>query len=782
MVSLLILGSVSSAAGLTYSYDQGEFKISAGTEGAVVSWSKSEAEKLSVLPVDHRCFFVSAGRLDSVSAIRTLPFSLGSMMLATRSNRETTFAGDETHDADYYAELLEEAATANAPRFKSGIKVDRMKAGEGGGEIVTVAVYPIGQDEQTGELIGYQQIELIFYGNPELEIRELKSTADFREVFADAGDKGVLSQASQAPGVTGAEYMVVTASSLMASFAPLLLWKEMKGLTTEIVSIEDVVATTAGEDDAARLRNYLIAAYASGTRYVLLGGDETIIPIRYAYHHNATEPPALDVSQICDLYYGDIDGDWDVDGDGVYGEPSEDNANLIPELLVGRLPANTPAEVAAYVDKLIKYEQNPNGGDYDYLTRSLYIAADQMRDYQGGAGQHQLLAEVFPSHFSHDLSTLIEKPTGDAEYPAEPTAPSAIERLSEGWGIVSLLVHGSSDGFVMRSHEYNKWPKSYIFTRAGISGTHGYLPEVTAGDKVGVVYSVGCSNGAFDMDSPPFSVEYPCVAESFLLEENGGAVAFIGYSRWGWVSSSWKLEKAFLEHLFDGNGNVAAALNYSKAQYAYYRDLAYGLNLYGDPELTIWTESPKQLALEVPNISDTGLTELTFRVTEYSAGAADVLVSVTRNGEIVTWGVTGTDGSVTLTVDCNADDSFIVYAVKTGHATAQQTLAPQFVLDADDDNIALPHDFALHQNYPNPFNPTTRIIFDITSSGDVSLEVFNILGQKVTTLVTGYLVAGRHEKEWDGCNDQGRQQSSGIYLARIVTAEKSDVIKMTLLK
>ncbi|MCK4858541.1 MAG: hypothetical protein KAT58_11270, partial [candidate division Zixibacteria bacterium] len=54
MVSLLILGSVSSAAGLTYSYDQGEFKISAGTEGAVVSWSKSEAEKLSVLPVDHR--------------------------------------------------------------------------------------------------------------------------------------------------------------------------------------------------------------------------------------------------------------------------------------------------------------------------------------------------------------------------------------------------------------------------------------------------------------------------------------------------------------------------------------------------------------------------------------------------------------------------------------------------------------------------------------------------------------------------------------------------------
>jgi hypothetical protein len=81
----------------------------------------------------------------------------------------------------------------------------------------------------------------------------------------------------------------------------------------------------------------------------------------------------------------------------------------------------------------------------------------------------------------------------------------------------------------------------------------------------------------------------------------------------------------------------------------------------------------------------------------------------------------------------------------------------------------MPYDFKLHQNYPNPFNPTTRINFDLSKDGHVTIMIYNVLGQKVKTLYNHeYFEAGYKTVTWNGRNDSGLEVSSGIYFLRVI--------------
>jgi len=94
----------------------------------------------------------------------------------------------------------------------------------------------------------------------------------------------------------------------------------------------------------------------------------------------------------------------------------------------------------------------------------------------------------------------------------------------------------------------------------------------------------------------------------------------------------------------------------------------------------------------------------------------------------------------------------------------------------------LPRTTALHPNYPNPFNPLTHIKFELERAGRVRLEVFDLAGRKVRTLVDGYLPADVHVYPWDGRDDKGRLVPSGAYYYRLDSDDFSDMRKMMLLK
>ena len=95
---------------------------------------------------------------------------------------------------------------------------------------------------------------------------------------------------------------------------------------------------------------------------------------------------------------------------------------------------------------------------------------------------------------------------------------------------------------------------------------------------------------------------------------------------------------------------------------------------------------------------------------------------------------------------------------------------------------ATPATFALYPNMPNPFNPETTLRFELPHAAEVKLEVFDILGQKVRTLVASPLQAGTHTAIWHGRNDDGVQVGNGVYLYRLQTDEFSKMRRMLLLK
>jgi len=88
----------------------------------------------------------------------------------------------------------------------------------------------------------------------------------------------------------------------------------------------------------------------------------------------------------------------------------------------------------------------------------------------------------------------------------------------------------------------------------------------------------------------------------------------------------------------------------------------------------------------------------------------------------------------------------------------------------------------LKGNYPNPFNPTTSIDFALKNSGQTRLEIFNIKGEKIHTLVNSYLESGNYSYEWDGRDDSDHRTASGIYLYRLKTGNFSTTKKMLMLK
>ncbi|MFN2126874.1 MAG: T9SS type A sorting domain-containing protein, partial [Anaerolineales bacterium] len=95
----------------------------------------------------------------------------------------------------------------------------------------------------------------------------------------------------------------------------------------------------------------------------------------------------------------------------------------------------------------------------------------------------------------------------------------------------------------------------------------------------------------------------------------------------------------------------------------------------------------------------------------------------------------------------------------------------------DDDDYFVPDEFKLAQNYPNPFNPKTMINYQLQISSKVELTVYNLLGQKVITLVNENQSAGFHQLEWDASN-----YGSGVYYYQLKAGEYRAVRKMILLK
>lgn len=114
--------------------------------------------------------------------------------------------------------------------------------------------------------------------------------------------------------------------------------------------------------------------------------------------------------------------------------------------------------------------------------------------------------------------------------------------------------------------------------------------------------------------------------------------------------------------------------------------------------------------------------------------------------------------------------------------TGFDTMTVETPVSVSDRGAPAVRTYRLEANYPNPFNPSTTIRYTLGLTGETSVEVYNLLGEKIRTLVDAVQSAGEHAAVWDGTDDAGRNVASGIYVLRIRSGAFRESLKMTLMK
>ena len=190
--------------------------------------------------------------------------------------------------------------------------------------------------------------------------------------------------------------------------------------------------------------------------------------------------------------------------------------------------------------------------------------------------------------------------------------------------------------------------------------------------------------------------------------------------------------------------------------------------------------------------------------TSASVGVMGAIVyAVSSAGGIYGYDVTDEHGSYAIAGV--APGSYTLFVDAPGYSTPSSMIAsPTYGADAkgtpqpgssvnfnvnsltvtavEEDQPMVPSGYVLEQNYPNPFNPTTQILFTMPSNGRVTLTVYNIIGQKIVTLVDGVMAAGSHIVTWNGKDSRGIQLPSGVYLYRLESPGFTAARKMLMLK
>ncbi|RLC50903.1 MAG: hypothetical protein DRI23_06130, partial [Candidatus Cloacimonadota bacterium] len=137
----------------------------------------------------------------------------------------------------------------------------------------------------------------------------------------------------------------------------------------------------------------------------------------------------------------------------------------------------------------------------------------------------------------------------------------------------------------------------------------------------------------------------------------------------------------------------------------------------------------------------------------------------------------------TTYTDEDLENGVYAYYVKALYGSYESEASNEVIIELTEaNNIIIPENTALLGNYPNPFNPTTEISFALKDAEKVNLEIFNVRGQKVKTLVNKSMDAGLHQIVWEGLDDAGKQISSGIYFYKMQAGEYNATRKMIMMK
>ena len=383
------------------------------------------------------------------------------------------------------------------------------------------------------------------------------------------------------------KYVLITnPDKVGSSFDPLVEWKTRKGVPATLVTTKFIYDNYTGRDNQERIRNFITDAVATwDTEYILLGGDTSVIPYRGCY---AAVGSYTQSDIAADLYYSDLDGTFNYNNNSVWGETG-DRVDLRPDILVGRAPVETVSEATVFVEKTLAYELEPPA---DYLDRVLLAGEYLDANTNSSRGLDIIKNNLLPHN--SNATSLWDASSGKAGTLSKNSFIAGINlgaalALHSGHSSETVMSMGSPGGgsFNLYNSDMSKYNGSY---------------------RLGVVNSIGCITTRFNYND--------CIAENHVKEPDGGSVAFIGNSRYGWYSpynpgygASERYQHAMVQQLFS-NKRTGMGEHFAMGKNAYvsssgsnnaYRWCMYALNLIGDPEPDVRTAEPANLTVSCPD-------------------------------------------------------------------------------------------------------------------------------------------------------------------------------------
>lgn len=297
-----------------------------------------------------------------------------------------------------------------------------------------------------------------------------------------------------------AQYLLICDSSYIETMEPLASFHEDSGYTVEIAAVQDILSSGTGIDDAEKLRNFIKNRFLyHGTVFVLLAGDETLVPVRMVY----TYCEGCSDSASVDLYFADLDGTWDGNGDGEYGQP-DDNLDLYADVLLGRALFSTIDQAQLFVQKNLTYQEHPPTGDWQ--TRAVLCGSVLFEDigYTADKGCDSIAVELPPYW---DVNKFYEELTGGG-------FSSHIPLISSGTAWNHYAGHGNERGIY-----WDSAPLGMMTNWIASDSIHN-------GSKAGIHTSIACRPGEYTGKE--------CCAEALLNNPEGGGVAVMFNTSFGW--------------------------------------------------------------------------------------------------------------------------------------------------------------------------------------------------------------------------------------------------------
>jgi len=640
----------------------------------------------------------------------------------------------------------------------------------GGRKIASIEVFPLQYVPAEQRVIFNETVEIEIELEPAIDdvqvpletasVRKLRNEIVRRLVANPDEVEGDFSieSAPLAPD-QAAEYLIICLEQHADEYEVLKNWKTRKGIPTEIVTQQDILATYPGRDEPEQIRNCIIDYYLNrSTVWVLLTLSAPKAKIRGCY---CRVGGTVDTGIPCDLYFADMDGDWNADGDAYWGETTDD-VDLYPDVYVGRIPANKGVQCSTVVHKILTYE-----GCYpvptDYQLKMLFLAEYADASTDGAVSKNMIDNESVPARY--DPITKLYESSGNLNH------TTAVSALNSGMAIVNHDGHGNANLLAIGPDVL----------------TTDDARALTNAPRFSILYTVACIPGNFEN-------VIGCFGRGFIEAENGGGF-FIGNSRYGWYwpgnpgyGTGELFDREFFKSLFvrdfDHLGIVHADAKVQRIPWSQdngtNRWTQFTSNLFGDPETPVWKDTPMVLAASHPDSIEVGNQVVSVSVSSQGSPLADARVCLWMDSVVYEVDYTGSDGSVSFTVSPSDTGTMFVTATKNGYLPYLGTIRVTNNLSGLASSEIVPKISV--RIAPNPVVGQARINYSYGSQGEgLSVSIYDASGRLIRTFDVRD-TSPKGGLTWDGRLEDGRCAPAGIYFVKIRSENQSSTTKFVFLR